>query len=36
MTLRINPELSPEDGEKFAKAITVLSLAEVLDEAIVP
>jgi DNA-directed RNA polymerase I subunit RPA1 len=35
MTLRINPELSPEDGEKFAKAITVLSLAEVLDEATV-
>jgi DNA-directed RNA polymerase I subunit RPA1 len=35
MTLRINPELSPGDGEKFAKAITVLSLAEVLDEATV-
>ena len=35
MTLRINEELSPEDGEKFAKAISVLSLAEVLDEATV-
>lgn len=35
MTLRINPELSQEDGEKFAKAITILSLAEVLDEATV-
>ena len=33
MTLRINPELSPEDGEKFAKSISVLSLAEVLDVA---
>jgi DNA-directed RNA polymerase I subunit RPA1 len=35
MTLRINEELTPEDGEKFAKAISVLSLAEVLDEATV-
>jgi DNA-directed RNA polymerase I subunit RPA1 len=35
MTLRINPELPPEDGERFAKAISVLSLAEVLDVAIV-
>jgi DNA-directed RNA polymerase I subunit RPA1 len=35
MTLRINPELSPEDGAKFAKSISVLSLAEVLDVAIV-
>lgn len=35
MTLRINPELSPEDGEKFARAISVLSLAAVLDEATV-
>jgi DNA-directed RNA polymerase I subunit RPA1 len=35
MTLRINPELSSGDGEKFAKAISVLSLAEVLDEATV-
>lgn len=35
MTLRINPELSREDGERFAKAISVLSLAEVVDEAIV-
>jgi DNA-directed RNA polymerase I subunit RPA1 len=35
MTLRVNEELSVEDGEKFAKAISVLSLAEVLDEATV-
>lgn len=35
MTVRINPELSSEDGERFAKAITALSLAEVLDEATV-
>jgi DNA-directed RNA polymerase I subunit RPA1 len=35
MTLRVNEELSAEDGEKFAKAISVLSLAEVLDEATV-
>ena len=35
MTLRINEELSAEDGERFAKAISVLSLAEVLDEATV-
>ncbi|KAG9232203.1 putative DNA-directed RNA polymerase I subunit rpa1 [Amylocarpus encephaloides] len=35
MTLRINPELSQADGEKFAKAISVLSLGEVLDEAVV-
>ena len=35
MTLRLNPELSEADGEKFAKAISVLSLAEVLDEATV-
>ena len=35
MTLRINEELSTEDGERFAKAISVLSLAEVLDEATV-
>jgi len=35
MTLRINEELSPVEGEKFAKAISVLSLAEVLDEAVV-
>lgn len=33
MTLHLNPELSREDGEKFAKAISILSLAEVLDEA---
>jgi DNA-directed RNA polymerase I subunit RPA1 len=35
MTLRVNEELSAEDGEKFAKAISVLSLAEVIDEATV-
>ena len=35
MTLRVNEELSTEDGERFAKAISVLSLAEVLDEAVV-
>jgi DNA-directed RNA polymerase I subunit RPA1 len=35
MTLRLNPELSLEDGERFAKAISVLSLAEVLDRATV-
>ncbi|PBP23235.1 beta and beta-prime subunits of DNA dependent RNA-polymerase [Diplocarpon rosae] len=35
MTLRVNPELSHEDGEKFAKAISVLSLAAVLDQATV-
>jgi DNA-directed RNA polymerase I subunit RPA1 len=35
MTLRINEELPPEDGEKFAKAISILSLAEVLDHATV-
>lgn len=35
MTLRINPELTADEGEKFAKAISVLSLAEVLDEATV-
>jgi DNA-directed RNA polymerase I subunit RPA1 len=35
MTLRLNPELTDVDGERFAKAISVLSLAEVLDEATV-
>jgi DNA-directed RNA polymerase I subunit RPA1 len=35
MTLRVNPELSTEDGERFAKAISVLSLAEVVDEVTV-
>ena len=33
MTLRLNPELSPEEGKTFAKAISILSLAEVLDTA---
>ena len=35
MTLRVNEEIPPGDGEKFAKAISVLSLAEVLDQATV-
>jgi DNA-directed RNA polymerase I subunit RPA1 len=35
MTLRLIEEISAEDGEKFAKSISVLSLAEVLDEATV-
>ena len=35
MTLRVNEELSTEDGERFAKAISVLSLAEVMDKATV-
>jgi DNA-directed RNA polymerase I subunit RPA1 len=35
MTLRVNEELTEEEGERFAKAISVLSLAEVLDEATV-
>ncbi len=35
MTVFMNPELTPEDGENFAKSISVLSLAEVLDEATV-
>jgi DNA-directed RNA polymerase I subunit RPA1 len=35
MTLRVNEELTPEEGENFAKAISELSLAEVLDEATV-
>jgi DNA-directed RNA polymerase I subunit RPA1 len=35
MTLRLNQELTPKEGEVFAKSISVLSLAEVLDEATV-
>ncbi|KAM3079677.1 hypothetical protein ACMFMG_006090 [Clarireedia jacksonii] len=35
MTLRVNPELSAEECQKFAKSISILSLAEVLDEATV-
>lgn len=35
MTLRLNPELSGDAGEKFAKGISELSLAAVLDEATV-
>ncbi|KAI6249121.1 DNA-directed RNA polymerase I subunit rpa1 [Erysiphe necator] len=35
MTLRVNPELSISDGEKFTKAISVLSLSEILEEVIV-
>lgn len=33
MTLYINEEMTKEDGMKFAKAISKLSLAEVLDKA---
>ncbi|KAI9801436.1 MAG: hypothetical protein M1833_002668 [Piccolia ochrophora] len=32
MTLHLNPELSSEEGERFAKAISTLSLAEVVNE----
>jgi DNA-directed RNA polymerase I subunit RPA1 len=35
MTLRVNPELSQADGERFAKGISMLSLGAVLDEATV-
>ncbi|KAI1007284.1 DNA-directed RNA polymerase I subunit [Podosphaera aphanis] len=35
MTLRLNPELSIADGERFAKAISVLSLSEVIKDATV-
>ncbi|TVY75599.1 DNA-directed RNA polymerase I subunit rpa1 [Lachnellula suecica] len=35
MTLRLIPEITAEGGERFAKSISVLSLAEVLDEATV-
>lgn len=35
MTLRLIPELPEEAGEQFAKGISILSLAEVLDEATV-
>lgn len=35
MTVRLNEELTPAEGEIFAKAISELSLAEVLDEATV-
>jgi DNA-directed RNA polymerase I subunit RPA1 len=31
MTLHLNPEITPEEGEKFAKAISLLSLSEVVD-----
>jgi DNA-directed RNA polymerase I subunit RPA1 len=31
MTLHLNPEISCEEGEKFAKAISRLSLSEVVD-----
>ena len=32
MTLYLNPEISDEEGEKFAKGITKLTLAEVIQE----
>ncbi|KAG9247145.1 DNA-directed RNA polymeras-like protein I subunit [Calycina marina] len=35
MTLRLNEELSAEDGERFAKSISELFLAEVVDQAFV-
>lgn len=35
MTLHLNPELSKEDGEQFAKAISILTLAEVVDKVVV-
>jgi DNA-directed RNA polymerase I subunit RPA1 len=35
MTLILNEELSPEDGETFAKAISVLPLSDVLDRVTV-
>ncbi|VDB88072.1 Bgt-18 [Blumeria graminis f. sp. tritici] len=35
MTLRLNPELSHSDGEKFAKAISILPLSEVTKDATV-
>ncbi len=33
MTLHVNEEMSIEDGKKFAKSISKLSLAEIIDEA---
>ncbi|KAL2358495.1 hypothetical protein BJ546DRAFT_12388 [Cryomyces antarcticus] len=35
MTLHLNKEISEEDGERFAKAISRLSLAEVMDKVTV-
>ncbi|KAK8236737.1 DNA-directed RNA polymerase-like protein I subunit [Phyllosticta capitalensis] len=35
MTLYLNPELSKEHGERFAKGISRLSLAEIIDEVTV-
>lgn len=35
MTLHLNPEINEEDGKKFAKGISKLSLAEVLDKVTV-
>jgi DNA-directed RNA polymerase I subunit RPA1 len=32
MTLHLNPEVTLEEGEKFAKAISLLSLSEVVDK----
>jgi DNA-directed RNA polymerase I subunit RPA1 len=31
MTLHLNPEITDEDGERFAKSITKLTLAEIVD-----
>lgn len=35
MTLNLHPETTEEEGQKFAKGITKLSLAEVIDEVMV-
>ena len=35
MTLHLNPETSREDGQKFAKGISKLTLAEVVDSIVV-
>src|SRR3954463_4230523 len=33
MTLVLNEELTAEDGQRFAKSISILSLADVIDSA---
>lgn len=35
MTLQVNEELTEQQGQKFAKSISKLSLAELIDEAVV-
>ena len=35
MTLYLNPETTEEDGKNFAKGITKLTLAEIIDDAVV-